>query len=113
MPVSPLARILASVLLSIVLVSGAIGAVIEMEAPLPGGASPSLHVPQDEHAEAEHCPHLSSGTLQCCSPIHCIWVAIPAMAGLLPEPTGGQQVSHVPQVTSSTAVFRLDRPPDA
>lgn len=111
MPVTPLAKLLATVFLSVVLVSGAIGAAIGMEASRPGEGSPSLHIQGDEHAEDENCLHQSGGTVQCCSPIHCVWAAILAHASLLPGPTGRHQVSHVPQVMSATAVFRLERPP--
>lgn len=111
MPVNPLARLLATVFLSVVLVSGAIGAPIGMEAPRPGERSPSLHIQGDEHAEDENCLHQSGGTVQCCSPIHCVCAAILADASLLPGPTGRHQVSHVPQVMSVTAVFRLERLP--
>jgi hypothetical protein len=112
MPVTPLAKLLAMVFLSVVLVSGAIGAAIGMEAPRPGEGSPSLHIQGDEHAEDENCLHQSGGTMHCCSPMHCVWAAILADASLLHGPTGRHQASHVPQVTSATAVFRLERPPN-
>lgn len=107
-------RLLASIMMSAMLVFGGIaasdGGAAAHQPPVEAAA---LDVHQGSHAEGEDCPHQASSGLQCCSAIHCIWAAIAAVPALLPATAGRDQAAYVPHALVFIPVRRLDRPPKA